>query len=159
MHKLTLNGQWECRRCGTEQVISATVPGVVHMDLLRAGLLEDMNWRDNEQKQQWIAETVCLTAGNSISRRLFRPVSHPVRARAGTLADIWSMARKSCNADNCSALEVDVKDTCKAASTASKCTFTRRCPYDERQMEGRCRAGTFYTFRVIAVRAGCGKMT
>ncbi len=34
----------------------AAVPGVVHLDLLRAGLIPDYSWRDNERKLQWISE-------------------------------------------------------------------------------------------------------
>jgi len=56
MDSIDLNGAWECRRTDDEVPFPAVVPGCVHLDLLRAGMLEDMNWRDNESRQQWVAE-------------------------------------------------------------------------------------------------------
>ena len=38
--------------------VPATVPGVVHTDLLRAGLIPDPFDGDNEAAQQWIGSTV-----------------------------------------------------------------------------------------------------
>lgn len=51
-----LNGEWTCHRTSTGDEFPARVPGSIHQDLLRAGVLEDMNWRDNESRQQWVAE-------------------------------------------------------------------------------------------------------
>ena len=56
MHILDLNGTWRVHQANSDDVLSAVVPGTVHQDLLAAGLLEDMNWRDNEASQQWVAE-------------------------------------------------------------------------------------------------------
>jgi hypothetical protein len=36
--------------------ISAVVPGCVHLDLQNAGLIKDVNWRDNETTLYWVAE-------------------------------------------------------------------------------------------------------
>ena len=38
--------------------VEAVVPGVVHTDLLRAGLIADPFDGDNEAEQQWIGSTV-----------------------------------------------------------------------------------------------------
>jgi beta-mannosidase len=43
-------------QANSKDVIDARVPGTVHQDLLAAGQLEDMYWRDNEASQQWVAE-------------------------------------------------------------------------------------------------------
>lgn len=36
--------------------IPAVVPGCVHLDLQNAGLIKDINWRDNETTLYWVAE-------------------------------------------------------------------------------------------------------
>lgn len=56
MRIVDLGGAWRVHQANSEQVIPALVPGTIHQDLLAVGLLEDMNWRDNESRQQWVAE-------------------------------------------------------------------------------------------------------
>ena len=51
-----LDLQWEFRQVGTDNWYPATVPGVVHTDLLNNGLIEDPYWENNEQKLQWIEQ-------------------------------------------------------------------------------------------------------
>lgn len=46
----SLNGAWKMRKCGDERYIDATVPGSVCHNLIRAGLLDDPYYRDNELK-------------------------------------------------------------------------------------------------------------
>ena len=50
-------GVWEFRQDGSEEWYPATVPGVVHTDLLTNGLIEDPFFGNNEEKLQWIGET------------------------------------------------------------------------------------------------------
>jgi beta-mannosidase len=57
MKIVTLNGQWELLQAGKNEPVAATVPGCVHTDLLAAGLLPDLFYRDNELQQKWIGET------------------------------------------------------------------------------------------------------
>jgi beta-mannosidase len=45
---LDLNGTWNMKRVGEEEVIRGTVPGSVYNDLLKAGKMEDPFYRDNE---------------------------------------------------------------------------------------------------------------
>ena len=54
---IDLNGTWTLARDGLSKPIKATVPGCVHTDLLKAGIVEDPFFRDNENRQQWIGET------------------------------------------------------------------------------------------------------
>src|ERR1051325_9843235 len=54
---LPLNGAWRLARAGSDEWISATVPGCVHTDLLAAGKISDPFFRDNERSLQWIGET------------------------------------------------------------------------------------------------------
>lgn len=53
---LSLNGTWQLRQCDSELKTDATVPGVVHLDLLKAGLLPPIEWRDNELKTLWVSQ-------------------------------------------------------------------------------------------------------
>lgn len=57
MFSLSLQDQdWTFRRHGTSAWHPATVPGCVHGDLLRNGLIPDPFWGDNELKLRWIEE-------------------------------------------------------------------------------------------------------
>jgi beta-mannosidase len=51
---VSLNGAWTLQRPKTGDSWPATVPGCVHSDLGRAGVLPPLDWRDNEATQQWI---------------------------------------------------------------------------------------------------------
>jgi len=51
---LPLDGEWRLSRPVTGDTYAALVPGCVHTDLARAGVLAPMDWRDNEATQQWI---------------------------------------------------------------------------------------------------------
>ena len=57
MNKIDLGGTWKFRRAGSEKWLNAKVPGVVHLDLMRNGVITDPFYRDNEPLQQWIGET------------------------------------------------------------------------------------------------------
>ena len=52
----SLTGTWEVRRVGEKGWFPATVPGVVHLDLLAAGRIPDPFVADNELQVQWVAE-------------------------------------------------------------------------------------------------------
>lgn len=54
---IQLNGAWRVRRSDTGSEYNAKVPGCIHADLIRQGVLEDPNWRDNELKAQWVGTT------------------------------------------------------------------------------------------------------
>jgi beta-mannosidase len=49
-----LNSNWEFAKQGDATFYKATVPGVVHTDLLANHLIEDPFWETNELKLQWI---------------------------------------------------------------------------------------------------------
>jgi beta-mannosidase len=54
---LSLNGEWQAARTGSEDWIAAKVPGCIHTDLLAAGKIPDPFYRDNEKDIQWIGKT------------------------------------------------------------------------------------------------------
>ncbi len=52
---IDLNGEWAVRGAHFASVgLTARIPGCIHEDLLRQGLVEDPFYRDNEKKLQWI---------------------------------------------------------------------------------------------------------
>ena len=51
---LVIGDAWLFQQSGSEEWYPATVPGVVHTDLLANKLIEDPYWENNEQKLQWI---------------------------------------------------------------------------------------------------------
>jgi beta-mannosidase len=53
---LTLKDGWQFRQVGTEKWYSAEVPGVVHTDLLRHGLIPDPYVNFNADNVQWIED-------------------------------------------------------------------------------------------------------
>jgi beta-mannosidase len=55
---ISLDGLWSLHRPSKDQSWPAIVPGCVHSDLRREGVLAPLEWRDNEATQQWLdAET------------------------------------------------------------------------------------------------------
>ncbi len=54
---MKLHYGWRFREVSKNEWHAATVPGEVHTDLLRAGLIDDPFYRDNEHKLQWIGKT------------------------------------------------------------------------------------------------------
>ncbi|MCK9219828.1 MAG: glycoside hydrolase family 2 protein [Bacteroidales bacterium] len=53
---MDLGGNWQFRRAGSKEWLPATVPGVVHLDLMRNKIIPDPYFGDNEGKLQWIGE-------------------------------------------------------------------------------------------------------
>jgi beta-mannosidase len=54
---LVLQQGWTFRQAGRTDSYPAVVPGSVHLDLLRNGLIGDPFYRDNEKALQWIGKT------------------------------------------------------------------------------------------------------
>jgi beta-mannosidase len=57
MNKMDLGGTWKFRKAGSQKWMTAKVPGVVHLDLMKNGIITDPFNRDNEPLQQWVGET------------------------------------------------------------------------------------------------------
>ena len=51
---IKLDTCWSFAKSGSNDWLSATVPGTVHQDLLRHNLLPDPFYGTNEQKIQWV---------------------------------------------------------------------------------------------------------
>ncbi|MFM1744244.1 MAG: hypothetical protein RLZZ630_181 [Bacteroidota bacterium] len=48
---------WSFHRAGEEKVRKAVVPGCVHLDLIREGIIPDPFLNDNESRVQWVGES------------------------------------------------------------------------------------------------------
>ena len=57
MQRQSLTGAWQCRQSGTEEWLSATVPGGVHTDLLALDRIPDPFVGDNEKRVAWVAQS------------------------------------------------------------------------------------------------------
>jgi len=53
MKILPLDGAWTLRKSSDSRDIPATVPGCVHLDLLRAGLIDEMSFAFRLDAGQW----------------------------------------------------------------------------------------------------------
>ncbi len=53
----SLDGAWVLHGPAPYESVPAHVPGCVHLDLMAAGLLKDLNYRDQEKDQNFIGET------------------------------------------------------------------------------------------------------
>ncbi|WP_051568432.1 glycoside hydrolase family 2 protein [Crocinitomix catalasitica] len=53
-HKIQLSAEWTFKQTDKMEWFPATVPGVVHTDLLANQLIEDPYWENNELELQWI---------------------------------------------------------------------------------------------------------
>ena len=54
IQEINLNGAWEFYHEQSKEWYSATVPGVIHTDLIANKLIENPYWETNEQQLQWI---------------------------------------------------------------------------------------------------------
>lgn len=54
MNKISLNGQWNIESEGLKKSIEGTVPGCIHTDLIKEGIIKDIFYRKNADETQWI---------------------------------------------------------------------------------------------------------
>ena len=54
MKKIYLDGTWTLRDPALEGVLDAKVPGCLHTDLMAAGIIKDIYYRDNNEKYGWV---------------------------------------------------------------------------------------------------------
>ena len=53
MVALSLNGSWQIQHGNGERSLQGTVPGCIHTDLMAAGHLPELWWRDTEAEHHW----------------------------------------------------------------------------------------------------------
>lgn len=52
-----LSEGWQFKREGSNKFFSAEVPGCVHLDLIKHGMIPDPFFRENEKEVQWVSDT------------------------------------------------------------------------------------------------------
>lgn len=55
LNQFNLNEIWQFRMAGDSIYLKAMVPGLVHLDLMNAGIISDPFYRSNEDSIQWVA--------------------------------------------------------------------------------------------------------
>jgi beta-mannosidase len=104
MDSLPLNGRWQTRQAAhpNAEWLPATVPGVIHTDLLAAGAIPDPFYRDNEKQVLWVGEADWLYRRQFDAPADFLRHDHVVLRCAGldTLATIWLNGQEIGRADN-----------------------------------------------------------
>jgi hypothetical protein len=137
---LDLGGAWKLRRAGGAESFPATVPGCVHMDLLRAGAIEDPFYRDNELRAKWVGEADWI-----YSRRF--QVGEDLLARdrillrchgLDTFAAVTINGRPVGEADNMFRLwEFDIKPLLRRGENRISIRFNSVLPYIRRRQKER----------------------
>ena len=54
MKKIYLHGGWTVTDKSLDGPLSATIPGCFHTDLMKAGIIKDLFYRDNNDKYGWV---------------------------------------------------------------------------------------------------------
>ncbi len=99
---MLLNGEWRLHgtdESGAEINIAAIVPGCVHVDLMKAGLLEDVLYRDNNQRALWI-ENKDFTYERTFSVDTVEDNAYLIFEGLDTYCDVYLNGKKIGSADN-----------------------------------------------------------
>ncbi len=98
----TLHDDWKFSQTESSEWKSATVPGVVHLDLLSNGDIEDPFYGLNEKQQQWIGESDWIYQTTFTPNRDLFSKSHIVLVFEGldTYADVYLNDKKVLTANN-----------------------------------------------------------
>ncbi len=108
----TIEGEWQFSQSGTQVWRDALVPGTVHTDLLRTGLIPDPYYRLNERYVQWIdkADWEYKTEFVLNEAEVNAPQLKMIFEGLDTYADVYINDRLMLEADNMfRTWEVDIK--------------------------------------------------
>ncbi len=129
---IPLHAGWKFREVGKGAWRAAAVPGCVHTDLLKNGLIEDPFYRDNEKKLQWIGktdweyETTFRVGADALARRNVELVFEGL----DTYASVTLNGVPLLDADNMFRVwRVDAKRALKAGDNTLRVVF--RSPINE----------------------------
>lgn len=121
-----LNEGWKFKQARLTNWYPATVPGVVHTDLLKNGIIEDPFLRLNERglqwidKEDWIYETSFILAPEMMEKSNIRLLFKGL----DTYADVYLNDIKILTADNMfRQWQIDIKDKLKAEGNVLKVYF------------------------------------
>ena len=97
-----LSEGWQFKREGSNKFFSAEVPGCVHLDLIKHGMIPDPFFRENEKEVQWVSDTnwnyqLTFSADDkTISKKYNKLIFYGI----DTYADIYFNGEKIFEADN-----------------------------------------------------------
>ena len=100
--KMNLNGKWKLTgfdACSNPISIAATVPGCVHTDLMAAGIIKDLYFRDNAEKYLWI-EKNSFSYEKSFSIEKVEPSTYIEFDGLDTYCDIYLNGKRIGSSDN-----------------------------------------------------------
>ena len=135
MKQISLNGSWTLIKDNEPSVITATVPGCVHTDLLANNLLDDPFYRDNELKQMWVGETDWQYSRTfDVSSELLAHDRVILRCYGlDTIATLYLNGSLFGRADNMyRTWEYDVKSLLRAGENTIEVYFAAPMPYARR---------------------------
>ncbi len=130
--EIPLNEGWQFREVNKMKWYDASVPGVVHTDLLENKLIEDPFFRDNEKNLQWIGKTDWeYQMTFQISAEILKRENLEILFEGlDTYASVYLNEKEILNADNMfRRWRVDIKDTAKLGENILRIKF--RSPINE----------------------------
>ena len=136
--QIEISKNWEFRQVGTKAWRSAEVPGVVHLDLLKHGLIPDPFWGTNEKEVQWIEnenweyKTTFLTPSFS-KKKNYKLVFEGL----DTYATVFLNGKKILECENMFIrYEVNVKGILKKKRNKLKIVFRSPIKEHQKKMDG-----------------------
>ncbi len=136
--RIELHQNWKFRRADEAQWLDAQVPGVVHLDLLRHGLIPDPYYGANEEKVQWIEHENWIYE-TSFTLAAVDALQHYELVFEGldTYAAVFLNGQKILDADNMyRAWTVDVKAWLKAGANTLMVYFRSPLRENEAKLSG-----------------------
>ena len=138
MEILDLNGTWELTSPENDYRIHASIPGCVHLDLLKADVIPDPYYRDNEDRLHWIGETTWIFQRRfTVSPRLLGRDRVLLQCQGlDTFAEILINGQPLGTADNMfRTWEFDLRDLLKEGDNAIEVRFAPVMPYARQKQE------------------------
>ena len=128
---MPLHSGWKFRQANRNEWHPATVPGVVHTDLLDNGLIEDPYYRLNERSLQWIDKEDWIYEVSFDAGTLTRGYEHVRLEFLGldTYADVFLNETRILTADNpCSRSAATYCASISTPRSTRPCRSTNPCP-------------------------------
>ena len=125
--KHALDTRWELSRFGIDETFPATVPGNVHTDLMKAGVIPDPFLGTNEDSVQWVGleDWTYKTSSFSVPSDILSKENVKLIFRGlDTYANVWLNEQHILSANNYHrSWEVDVKGILKSSDNTLQVNF------------------------------------
>ncbi len=136
--KIELNTKWNFSQEGSNKFYPATVPGVVHLDLLENQLIEDPYWENNEEKLQWVEnENWIYICRFQIDKKTLENQHVELKFMGlDTYARIFLNGKEILFADNMfREWDIEVKENLKEGENELKIVFQSPITYNQEKVE------------------------